>query len=224
MPPCVEPRQCSQDVRLDDVELIALVRIDPVQFAKELRVARVRAVHDLHLEAPLIVGVLRIERLVRGQQYLVELDLIGVVGEQVAEVQSIGGPLGLPMMPASNCAERWMPSIQKPGRRCLGARPVRPARRRQGRRCSRRRWRSLRMCASARRQRWRPPRASSGAAQCRCIHSFLLCTFPLSRSFRTTQADGAPAMQRRPIDPCRLFRRPARRAARGRGPRAPLPR
>ena len=60
----------------------------PVQFAQELRVARVRAIHELDLEAPLIVAVLGIERLVRGQQQLVELHLVGVVGEQLAPVQA----------------------------------------------------------------------------------------------------------------------------------------
>ena len=73
-------------VRLDHVELIALIRVDAVQFAQELRVARVRAIHELDLEAPLIVAVLRIERLVRGQQQLIELHLVGVVGEQLSPV------------------------------------------------------------------------------------------------------------------------------------------
>ena len=104
-----------EHVRLDHVELVALVGIDTVQFAKELRIAGVGAIHELDLEAPLVVGVLRIERLVRGQQQLVELNLVGVVGEQLAEVEAIGGTGWIAHSPPSICADRWMPLIHSPG-------------------------------------------------------------------------------------------------------------
>jgi hypothetical protein len=87
MPPSVS--QGRLHVRLDHVELVALVRIDTVQLAEELRVPGVGAVHELKFEAPLIVRVLRIERLLCGQQQLIELNLVGMVGEQLAEVEAV---------------------------------------------------------------------------------------------------------------------------------------
>ena len=42
-----EPGQVREHVRLDHIELVALIRIDAVQLAQELGIARVGAIHEL---------------------------------------------------------------------------------------------------------------------------------------------------------------------------------
>jgi hypothetical protein len=44
----------------------------------------------LHLEAEIIIRRLRIERPLRGQQDLIEQRQVGLVGEQMPEIQSVG--------------------------------------------------------------------------------------------------------------------------------------
>ncbi|TPV98991.1 MAG: hypothetical protein USCAAHI_01542 [Beijerinckiaceae bacterium] len=56
-----------------------------------MRETRVRAVHRLHLEAEVIVSGFGINRALDGEEQLVEHRLVGLVGEQMTKIQSVGG-------------------------------------------------------------------------------------------------------------------------------------
>ena len=89
-----EPGQMGQDVSLDDVELI-YVADRPIELAEEMRVARVRPVHRLELEAEIVTGGLRIERALRGYQRLIQEDPVGLIREQMSEIDMVGRIVGI---------------------------------------------------------------------------------------------------------------------------------
>ena len=73
---------------LDGSDLVQVM--DPIiSLAEIMRVARIRPVHPLQLEAEIIIRRLWIERPLRGQQYLIEQQGVGLVGEQMPEIQPV---------------------------------------------------------------------------------------------------------------------------------------
>src|SRR6266567_7001118 len=75
----------KQRVSLDDIELI-YVADGLVEFPEEMRVARVRPVHRLELEAEIVARRLWIERSLCGYQRLIQKDSVGPVREQMSKI------------------------------------------------------------------------------------------------------------------------------------------
>src|SRR5712664_414817 len=84
-----KPRQMKQSVRLDDVELFAAAdRV--IEFAQKVRIARVRTVHRLELEAEIISGCFLIERTLDCQRRLIQECGIGFISKQLAKIRDGG--------------------------------------------------------------------------------------------------------------------------------------
>src|SRR6266536_2722424 len=75
----------KQRVSLDDIELI-YVADGLVEFPEEMRVARVRPVHRLELEAEIVARRLWIEWSLCGYQCLIQKDSVGLVREQMSKI------------------------------------------------------------------------------------------------------------------------------------------
>src|SRR5882672_62492 len=79
----------GQRMSLDDVELVSVAdRL--VELAQEMRVARIRPVHRLELEAEIVTGGFRVERTLRRYQSLVQQEGIGPIREEMAKIEPVG--------------------------------------------------------------------------------------------------------------------------------------
>src|SRR5260221_4874853 len=79
----------EQSMRFDDVELIALAdRL--VELTEEVRVARVRTVHRLELEAEIVSGCFRIEGALHRYRSLIQEGGIGFIRKELAKIRDGG--------------------------------------------------------------------------------------------------------------------------------------
>ena len=88
-----QPRRVQLHVRLQQRRLVAHVG-GAVEHADIVQVARVGAVQPLQREAD-VIGQLRIGRPLHRHQGLVELEVVRLVGEQLAEVLAVAGSRGV---------------------------------------------------------------------------------------------------------------------------------
>src|SRR5882724_6828940 len=81
-------------VSLDDIELVPSAdRL--VELAEEMRIARIRPIHCLELEAGIEARRFRIKRALYRQQSLVQQEGIGPIREEMAEIEPVGRPDGI---------------------------------------------------------------------------------------------------------------------------------
>src|SRR6266545_2308096 len=81
-------------VSLDDIDLVPTAdRL--VELTEEMRIARIRPVHRLELEAGIEARRFRIERALYRQQSLVQQEGIGAIRKEMAEIEPVGRPDGI---------------------------------------------------------------------------------------------------------------------------------
>src|SRR5258708_10544384 len=84
-----KPWQMEQSMRFDDVELIALAdRL--VELTEEVRVARVRTVHRLELEAEIVSRCFRLESALHRYRSLIQEGGIGFIRKELAKIRDGG--------------------------------------------------------------------------------------------------------------------------------------